>query len=124
MIAELRERVVGWVSHVFGVESLMNRTNRAARVVEEAVELAQAEGCTEELIRAIVTRAYSRPVGEPHQEGAGVFFTLLAWSEAAGVDLEKALQLELLSVHAKPAEHFRAKQREKFEQGTDLITPV
>lgn len=113
-----------WVSDTFGPASLSSLPNRAARVCEEGVELAQSEGVTKETALAIVERAYSRPVGEPRQEAAGVIFTVFAYAEAKDFSLLRALADELRRVKAKDPELFRDKQREKFAAGTDLVAPV
>lgn len=113
-----------WVAETYGVASYNDLRNRAARVAEEGVELAQSEGVPKEQVLAIVERCYSRPVGDPRQEGAGVLFTVMVWSHAKGVSLIRDLSRELKRVKAKDPEHFRAKHREKFAAGTDLVPPV
>ena len=123
MIQAFQRRVAVWVESVFGLDSLLHRKNRALRVVEEAVELAQAEGCDELSMYKIVQRVYSRPVGSPPREGAAVFLTLLAWAEASRTDLPQVLRDELDHLEEIPAEHFRQRQREKHQAGTDLVTP-
>lgn len=113
-----------WVSATFGLQSLEDLPNRAARVAEEGVELAQSEKVPKEQVLAIVERAYSRPAGEPKQEAAGVIFTIFAYAHAKGFSLLSALSRELKRVRSKDPEIFRAKQREKYVAGTDRIAPI
>lgn len=121
---DLKFRAADWVRTTYGADSLMDRKNRAARVFEEACELLQAEGGDLVLAQAIVARCYSRPLGEPLQEAAGVQFTLLMHAWAAQYDPLLECERELQRVLAMPAAHFRAKQKEKFDAGTDLALPL
>lgn len=126
VLTELQVRCSCWVQETFGDKSLFDRRNRSARLMEEAVELAQVEGVDEEQALKIVRRAYSRPAGERDQEIAGVYFTFLVYCYAAGKWPDMVAELtkqELERVIAKGPKTFRAKQREKFEAGTDLIEP-
>lgn len=120
----LRSGCSDWVQRTYGMESFLDKRNRAARVAEEGVELGQSEGVTKEQMLAIVERAYSRPAGKPRQELAGVVFTSLVYSQAAAMDALEEVSLELERVNALDAEHFRRKHREKFAAGTDLVAPV
>lgn len=116
-----------WVKQTFGDKSLYDLRNRSARLMEEAVELAQVEGVDEEQALKIVRRAYSRPAGKRSQEIAGTYFTFLVYCYATGVWPDLAAYWtsdELKRCRDKGPEAFRAKQREKFEAGTDLVPPV
>lgn len=114
------KRCVDWVRSTYGAASLYSLENRALRVLEEAVELAQAENISQEQVARVVARAYSRPVGEPSQEVAGTFFTLLVYARVKGVEPIRALATEVLRVEAMDPEHFRAKQQDKIAAGTEL----
>jgi len=61
-----------WLIEALGEETLRNPQDRALRVLEEAIELAQAVGITESKAREQVAHTYSRPPGDPLQEIAGV----------------------------------------------------
>lgn len=119
-----RYRCAEWVAKTYGQASLEDLRNRSARVAEEGVELAQSEGVPLEQMRAIVERCYMRPPGDPRQETAGVFFTLLVYVHQKKFDLLRILRTEVERVERKDPEEFRAKQREKFAAGTDLVPPV
>ncbi|APU88862.1 conserved hypothetical protein [Virus Rctr197k] len=113
-------RIRRWTVAAFGTECYTNTQERAARVFEEAAELLQAEELDREFAQRVLDRVYSRPVGDPVQEMAGVSFTLLAYSGAKGLDLEKVLVAELERVEAVPLEHFQAKHRAKRLAGTSV----
>lgn len=124
-IDSLRLACTRWVQETYGDKSLFDVKNRAMRVAEEGVELAQAEDVTREQMLAIVERAYSRPAGEPRQEFAGVGFTWLVYSYAKHmVDPVQPVIDELRRVETIDSEYFRAKHREKFAAGTDISEPV
>ena len=68
MNRNVRQReVFQWVRETFGDPSTV-ASERIKRVLEEAVELAQAEGMTRDHARAIVDYVFSKPKGRP---GAG-----------------------------------------------------
>lgn len=123
-IRRWRNRCSAWVEKTYGQASLEDLRNRGARIAEEGVELAQCEGVPLEQMRAIVERCYSRPAGDPKQETAGVFFTLLVYVHQKKFDLLRILRTEVERVERKDPEVFRAKQREKFAAGTDLVLPI
>lgn len=120
--AAIGERAAAWVRRCFG-EHAMARTERAARLMEEAVELAQAEGVTVALARGIVERAYARPTGDPAQEAGGVGMCLAAWSVASGVDVAAETEREVSRVEALPVEHFKARHAAKVAAGSAAPAP-
>lgn len=124
MIRELAARCAAWVQGVYGQASLHNQDNRAARFVEEAIELAQAQGLGKDVIAKILERAYSRPAGRIGQEVAGSFFTLLVYCYVAKIDLWLETLEEVERVEELDPEVFRAKHREKWAAGTDLVPPL
>jgi hypothetical protein len=113
-----RDRIVDWVRSRYGDEVLLSRKERAARLFEEAAELAQAEGLTRDLVFKILQRAYNRDRGEPGQEASGVMLTLLAWSYTSGVDLVQVCEKELDRVEKVPIEVSRKKHMDKEAAGT------
>jgi hypothetical protein len=117
----LRERIGAWVVSRLGGELLRNRPERAMRLAEEAIELAQAEGVSESDVARIVARVYSRPKGEPTQEMGGVMVCCHAWAIAAFQDLDKLTEREVNRVEAVPAEVTRAKHAAKAHAGTALM---
>jgi NTP pyrophosphatase (non-canonical NTP hydrolase) len=106
-----------WVIRSFGEAAFQRREERAARVVEEALELAQACTMTKEEAQKILDVVYSRPRGNIMQEAGGVALTLLALAESRNFDLQAALQEELRRVLDSPSETFRARHQEKIKLG-------
>ncbi len=101
-LKSLEQRVAEWVSTRFGPEYLAHRGERAMRLLEEAVELAQAEGVNIGAARKLVEHVYARPAGEPSQEAAGVAVTLLAWCAATQTSLFDITLAEVNRIEAKP----------------------
>ena len=57
-----RQREIGeWVLRVFG-PAFWNRTERALRVCEEAIEVGQAFGLNKEVLHKLVDYVFDRPV--------------------------------------------------------------
>ena len=72
-----------------------NRIERTHRFLEEALELAQANGCSREDAWALVDYVYDRPVGTPGLEVGGVMVTLAALCSAGMIDMDEAGDREL-----------------------------
>lgn len=111
-------RITHWLFTRFGAGVLRSRRERAARILEEAAELAQAEGVDLAQADKILVRVYGRPVGSTTQEGAGVMVTLLAWAAVAGVDLEVEVDREITRIEGLSIEKCRRKHAEKVSAGT------
>lgn len=109
--------VVHWVEQSFGPKTAADRKERAKRVLEEALELAQAEGVSANDAWHLGFVVYSRPPGEPAQEVGGIGVTLLAWGGAANVDVAAAINTEIDRVLAMPTEHWKARHLEKHKLG-------
>lgn len=117
MIKALTQIAVEWGIRCFGVDHMRNRRIRALRFAEEAVELAQACGVSEEKAAELVHVVYSRPQGTIHQELGGSMVTLAVLSRAVGYDLEDAFQVEILRCLSKDPAHFAARNKEKLDLG-------
>jgi Fe-S-cluster containining protein len=107
-----QQRVDAWIEACFGAESGADRVERNHRFLEEALELAQANGCTRHEAHQLVDYVFSRPTGEANQEAGGVMVTLSALCSAAGIDLATAAKTELARVWSK-IDTIRAKQAAK-----------
>jgi NTP pyrophosphatase (non-canonical NTP hydrolase) len=116
-IAVLQKRVSKWVNTRFGNACLKDSHERALRVLEEALELAQAAGVTSTEIVTVAEHVWSRPVGEIRQEHAGVLVSLLASATANGIDLEDAVVDEIERINAVPLAKILEKQRLKNRAG-------
>jgi hypothetical protein len=114
----LQARVGQWVTLCFGSFIATNRQERALRVVEEAIELAQAEGLHPVYIKAIAERVYGRPVGTARAEAGGVGVTYLAYCEAFGEDHKNLIEKELARISTpKMIGKCREKQKDKVQMG-------
>jgi hypothetical protein len=114
-------RISNWLQSVLGTEVRTNLRERASRIVEEAIELAQVEGVDKEQVQRIVERVYSRPVGVASQEIAGIQVCVLAYTDAADIDLAKVTNDEITRIE-DPAliEKIRAKHAAKAAAGTAI----
>lgn len=114
----LESRVAAWVRTRIGPEH-MNRRERAMRLLEEAAELAQAEGVTSEQASKQMEHVFRRPAGDPAQEAGGVAVCLLAWCAATGNTLHDIATREVERIEAKPVEEIRGSVARK--QDADLV---
>ena len=104
-----------WVTERLGRACLLNRYERALRVLEEATELAQAEGVYQDDARRVVDYVFNRPVGEPKLEAAGTAVALLAWAEAADNNLRSLIETELHRLTDITAAQVQAKHAIKVD---------
>jgi len=112
-----QRRVAEWVRTRFDGPTLTDRRERAMRVLEEAMELAQAEGLGKMDAARLSEVVFSRPVGDPDQEAAGTAVTLLAWAAAANRSLIDLIHHEVARIYALPIDHFRKRQAQKIDLG-------
>lgn len=115
VIQTAQARVGEWVRTCFGTGH--DRRERAMRLLEEAIELAQAEGIGEAEANRVVSYVYRKEIGKPDQEAAGVGVCLLAWAHAAERDLWPLIDREIDRIHSKAADHFRDCQNTKAAAG-------
>lgn len=99
--ADYQSRVKSWVVACFGPEVLEDRRERTHRFTEEALQLSQACGATQEEVLLLVDYVYGRPVGDIANEVGGVMTTLSALNSAHGIDLSAAAEAELAQVWLK-----------------------
>lgn len=106
-----------WACRVFGAAIAARRTERAARLVEEAIEAAHAAGLVKQVVDQITTRVYSRPKGDLEQELAQVGICWLTMCENAGIDSYTAVKREYIRLNSIPDEDHRARHARKIDQG-------
>lgn len=109
-------RVQQWCVTCFGPTIAADVLERNHRFLEEALELVQALGCTQEEAHQLVDYVFGRPVGEPAQELGGVMVTIAALAVPNGLDMEEAAETELARVWMK-VEKIRAKHAAKPRYG-------
>lgn len=84
-----------WSRQVFGDQLWkLNPRIRTLRLLEEVLELAQANGVTPKQAAAVHAQVFSRPVGEPEKELGGVMITLACYCSTARADPEAAFLTE------------------------------
>lgn len=134
----IQRTVSTWVSTRFGNKCLLDKQERAMRVVEEAMELAQSVGINTKYrddkakaelsrdipyeILVIAKHVFSRPDGEPAQEHAGVLVSLLASATANGISLEEVTNKEIERIRSIPLEKILEKQAFKNRAGITKYT--
>jgi hypothetical protein len=114
---EFQKIVYDWAVACFGLAHVQDRTIRGMRLLEEALEFAQAVNVPMEKCREIADYVYSRPAGEPSQELGGVAVTMLAAASSIGVHAHDVVQAEVSRVLAKSPEYFAARNQTKVDLG-------
>lgn len=107
-----QREVYAWLVECLGQATAGNTRLRTGRFIEEAVELAQAGGLTEQECIDMVRYVYSRPVGDVRQEIGGVRISLAALCTAFGVDEDVAIKQEMANCW-KNIEKIRARNLTK-----------
>lgn len=105
-----------WAIRMFGPIA-SHRRERAARFVEEAVELGQAAGLTEQEVAALVTRTFGRPPGDMRKELGQAAATLGMFAENENMSAEVEAQREWERVRDTSPEQWRKRHDEKVAAG-------
>jgi hypothetical protein len=121
-LTERQMKLVLWAIRNFG-NSTTDMKERARRLLEEAVKLAQAVGVEEHQSVDIVRYVYQRPAGSIEQEIAGVTLTLEAAHACytiqygTGKDMDELAEAELDHILAVPMARLREKHQSKVRAG-------
>jgi hypothetical protein len=94
-ITSFQRRVERWLAACFPARVATDRAERTHRFLEEALELAQANGCSRADALRLVDYVYGRPAGEPVSEVGGVLVTLAALCSASDMNMDEAGEAEL-----------------------------
>lgn len=113
---------LGWALDIFPREQVIDRRERAIRFLEEAQELAQTQGVTEDDNARLGRRVWSRPVGEVWQEIGGAQFCLFSLAENLGMSAISCAEQDLFRVKSMDPEHFRRKNAEKVVDGVTFTS--
>jgi hypothetical protein len=105
-----------WLKKCFSPEVAADKKERSLRFIEEAVELVQSTGLTEDDVLKIVYYVYNRDTGFLNQEIGGVMVTLAGLCEAENEQLQTCALVELMRVNAN-IEKIREKQLLKKAAG-------
>lgn len=114
-LSVLQVLVRRWCVRAFGQEIADNHRERNHRFLEEALELCQSLGCSQEDAHVLVDYVYGRPTGQPGQKVGGVMITLAALCgahEHLSMDVEAKLELARIN-SSEVLEKIRAKQAAK-----------
>lgn len=111
-ITSYQHRVEKWLEACFPPSVRSNRDERTHRFLEEALELAQANGCTRDDAMALVEYVFGRVTGKPDQEVGGVMVTLASLCSVSGLNMDEAGEREL-SRNWERIDQIRAKQQSK-----------
>jgi len=115
------QRIAGdWCRRAFGMACYNDTQERAARVLEEAIELAQSVGLPVGQAAHLVRHVYSNKPGEFKQEVGGVAVTLMVLCESFDENLGALAEHEIARVLDKPIEHFQARHLEKAAAGITM----
>ena len=121
---ERQREAMRWVRETFGDENAAP-VERARRLLEEALELAQATGVSREDATKLAAHVYAkRPRATRRRKAGGVGVTLLAYCESIRASADAAECLELARILRKPAEHWRARHDAKAAAGVASKVPV
>jgi hypothetical protein len=96
---------------------MTNKQIRALRMVEEAIETAQAMGVSRKVMQHTLDHVYNRPVGDPIQEIGGVLLTTSVLCTAIGWGMTSVFAKELDRCLSLPPEKFAARNQEKINLG-------
>jgi hypothetical protein len=117
-----QKRIFEWVESTFGHAASVPR-ERALRLLEEAVELAQAEGLSIGHVQGVVDHVFSKPPGAPEQEAGGVGVTLLAYCASKRISADEEEARETARVLAIDPSYFRARHNKKADAGIAVRAP-
>lgn len=105
-----------WAVRMFGPVAL-DRRERLARFMEEAIELAHAEAMPPAMIAKIIDRVYSRPAGDTPKEVGQAQATLECFAESIGLSSDVEAQKEWERVQIFPKDHWERRHAAKVALG-------
>jgi hypothetical protein len=113
--------VEDWLRRTFGDKSADSAEERAVRLLEEAIEYAQAvardQAKMHEFVLHMVGEVFKKPKGQPHQELGGIIVCLLAACAQQQVRLDDVARTEIDSVLAISKEDFAKRLKKKQDAG-------
>lgn len=115
-----RQAAIGaWAFETFGAISC-SHSERVTRLLEEVVELAQAEGLGEPQAIDVVRRVFEKPAGDWRKEVGAVGVTLLAYCHSRQISAEEREIAEWERVRAINPATMRARHNAKADAGYAL----
>ncbi len=117
MIDPLRpKKFLKWAVDMFGPVAL-KRDERCHRFLEEAIELAHAEGVDTDWLDRIIARVYSRERGEVGKEVGQAQATLECFAESIGLSSDGEAQREWDRVRTISSEEWQRRHKAKAALG-------
>lgn len=113
---------LAWAIGMFGPVAKL-RSERLMRFVEEAIELAHADGMERATLDAIATRVYGRERGDIRKEIGQAPACLETYAENIGVSACALAETEWQRVQRIPAEEWQRRHKAKQEIGIALPDP-
>ena len=107
-VTSLQEAASDWLRTTFNERVLLDPKERALRVLEEALELAQASGVSTDLCLALTDQVYAKPLGKPEDEVVDVAICALVAATAHNLNLGRAI-VRRLAWAQQNVERIRAK---------------
>lgn len=107
---------LAWAVKMFGPVAL-DRHERLMRFVEEAIELAHAEGLPGIPIQRVIDRVYSRPRGNTAKEIGQAQACLETFAESVGLSSDREASIEFERVQQIPKEEWERRHKAKVELG-------
>ncbi|ACB95174.1 hypothetical protein [Beijerinckia indica] len=111
-ITSYQARVEEWLEACFPPSVRADRGERTHRFLEEALELAQANGCSRGDAMALLDYVFGRPKGQADMEVGGVLVTLASLCSTSGINMDEAGDRELAR-NWERIDAIRAKQQSK-----------
>lgn len=87
MRGHFQSMVTEWLYKCFGAAVAQDKMERNYRFIEEALELVQSCGMTQDDAIAVVKYVYSRKIGAKQQEVGGTMITLAALCGQQNIDM-------------------------------------
>lgn len=119
---ERQRAVLKWAGDTFGLDAIAP-VERVRRLLEEVIELAQAEGLTLRDIVAVADHVLKKPPGNPAQEVGGIGVCLLAYCASRGISADGEEVRELERVLAIDPDYFRRRHNAKADAGIAVRAP-
>lgn len=109
--------MLDWAVRCFGMAHVNDPKVRVMRMLEEAIETAQAYEVEDVLVHRLVNVVYQRPPGNSLQEIGGLMLTSAILAGVREFDIDDLLDAEIRRVLSKPVEHFTKRNDEKNALG-------
>lgn len=113
---------LAWAREMFGPVATV-RGERLMRFIEEAIELAHADGMERATFDAITNRVYSRPVGEINKEIGQAQACLETYAENIGESASNLAEIEWQRVQRIPRAEWTRRHAAKRAIGIALDDP-